>query len=77
MRRKPEVREEKVQVPECFDCLARITSKELAPLHSVRSGPHQNDCSTSPRVVAGFGEKCSYADRQVDEQLSKRSNKEW
>ena len=36
----------------CFDCPARITSKELAPIHSVKSGILQNACSTSPRVVA-------------------------
>ena len=35
-----------------FDGLARITSKELAPLHSVRSGTLQDACSTRPRVDA-------------------------
>ena len=39
MRREPEV-------PEA------ITSKELAPIHSVKSGILQNACSTSPRVGA-------------------------
>ena len=34
-----------------------------------------NVCSTSPRMDADFGEKCSYAHRQVDEQHSKRSKK--
>ena len=34
------------------DFRARITSKELAPIHSVKSGILQNACSTSPRVVA-------------------------
>ena len=29
--------------------------KELAPIHSVKSGILQNACSTSPRVVADFG----------------------
>ena len=52
MRRKPEVPEEEVPVVECLDCFARITSKELAPLHSVKSGILQNACSTRPRVVA-------------------------
>ena len=37
---------------ECFDCLARITSKELASTHSVKSGTLQNACSTRQRVVA-------------------------
>ena len=54
---------------------ARITSKELAPIHSVKNGILQNACSTRPRAVADLGEKCSYAHRQVDEQFSKRSKK--
>ena len=40
---------------ECLDGPARITSKELAPLHPVKNGIHQNSCSTSPRVVVGLG----------------------
>ena len=55
MHREPEVREANVQVEECFDCPARITSKELAPLHSVKSGILQNACSTSPRMDADLG----------------------
>ena len=50
IHREPEVLEAKVQVEECFDCFARITSKELAPIHSVKSGILQNACSTSPRI---------------------------
>ena len=73
--REPEVPEEKVQVVECFDGLARITSKELAITPFVKSGTLQTACSTRPRVVVGFGEKCSYAHRQVDEQPTKRSKK--
>ena len=38
MRREPEVPREEVPVVECLDCPARITSKELAPIHSVKSG---------------------------------------
>ena len=60
---------------ECLDGPARITSKELAPIHSVKSGTLQNACSTRPRGGCRFGEKCSYAHRQVDEQPSKRSKK--
>ena len=52
MRRKPEVPEERVPVVECLDGHARITSKELAPIHSVKSGTLQNACSTSPRMDA-------------------------
>ena len=51
MRREPEVPEEKVPMVECLDGPARITSKELAPIHSVKSGTLQNGCFTSPRVV--------------------------
>ena len=49
--------------------------KELAPIHSVKSGILQYACSTSPRVDADFGEKCSYAHRQVYEQPCKRYKK--
>ena len=52
MRREPEVPEARVPVGECLDGLARITTKELAPIHSVKSGILQNACSTRPRVVA-------------------------
>ena len=52
MHREPEVPEESVPVEECFDGLARITSKELAPIHSVKSGILQYACSTSRRMDA-------------------------
>ena len=52
MRREPEVPEEKVPVVECLDGPARITSKELEPIHSVKSGTLQNSCFTRPRMVA-------------------------
>ena len=39
MRREPEVPEERVPVVEGLDGLARITSKELAPIHSVKMAP--------------------------------------
>ena len=45
MRRKPEVPEGEVPVEECFDGHGRITSKELAPIHSVKNGILQNACS--------------------------------
>ena len=35
--------------------LARITSKELAPIHSVKNGILQKACSTSPRMDADLG----------------------
>ena len=39
-------------VEECFDCPARITSNELAPIHSVKNGILQNACSTSRKMDA-------------------------
>ena len=75
MRREPEVPGKQAPVVECLDGLARITSKELAPIDSVKSGTLQNACSTRPGVVADSWKKCTYAHRQVDEQLSKRSKK--
>ena len=53
--REYEVPEEKVPVVECLDGLARITSKELAITHFVKSGTLQNACSTRRRVVADLG----------------------
>ena len=55
MRRELEVPEERVPVVECLDGPARITSKEHAPLHSVKNGILQNACSARPRVVANLG----------------------
>ena len=52
MRRKPEDPEARVPVVECLDGPARITSKQLAPLHSVKSGILQYACSTSRRMDA-------------------------
>ena len=53
--REPEVPEEEVPVVECLDGHARITSKELAPIHSVKNGTLQNACSTRPKVAVGLG----------------------
>ena len=53
MRKKR--REPEVPVVECIDGLARITLKELASTHSVKSGTLQNACSTRQRVVANLG----------------------
>ena len=75
MHREPEVLEAEAQVEECLDCRARITSNELAPLHSVKSGTLQNDLFYKFENGCSFREKCSYAHRQVDEQPSKRSKK--
>ena len=53
--RGPEVPEGEAPAVECLDGLARITSKELAITHFVKSGTLQNACSTRPRVVVGLG----------------------
>ena len=55
MHRETDVPEERVPMEECFDGPARISSKELAPIHSVKGGTLQNACSTRPRVVADLG----------------------
>ena len=57
MRLEPEVPEDKVPVVECLDGLAMITSMELAPIHSVKSGTLQNACSTRPSAVADLGKR--------------------
>ena len=54
MPREPDVPEANVPVVECLDGLARITSKELAPIHFVKGGTLQNACSTRPRVVVSL-----------------------
>ena len=75
MRRLPEVPEEKVPVVECLDGPARITSKELTPIHSVKSGTLQNACSTRPRVVADLGKSARMHVARLMNNLVKRSKK--
>ena len=50
-RREPEVPQERVPVVECLDGPEKITSKELAPIHSAKNGTLQNACSTRLRAV--------------------------
>ena len=50
MHREPEVLEAEAQVEKWLDCRARITSKELAPIHSLINGILHNACSTSPKM---------------------------
>ena len=75
MHRKPEVLEEKVTVVECFDGLARIILKELAPIHSVKKWHLSRMLVLQVREWMQIWEKCSYAHRQVEEQPGKRSKK--
>ena len=76
LRREPEVPEERVPVVECLDGPARITSKELAPIHSVKSGTPPECLFYKSESGCRFGEKCSFAHRQVDEQPTKRYKKD-
>ena len=73
--REPEVLEAEAQVGECLDCRARITSKELAPLHSVKSGILQNACSVSPRVDADLGKSAPTHTAGLKNRLAKRYKK--
>ena len=73
--REPEVPEARVPVVECFDCPARITSKELAPLHSVKNGIFQNACSTSPRKNADLENSALMRIAKLTNSLAKRSKK--
>ena len=73
--REPEVPEERVPVVESLDGLARITSKELAITHFVKGGTLPECLFYKTKSGCRFGEKCSYAYRQVDEQPTKRSKK--
>ena len=60
---------------ECLDGHARITSKELAPIHSVKSGTLQNACSTRPRVVADLEKSALMRIARLMNSLAKRSKK--
>ena len=71
---RTEVPEARVPVVECLDGLARITSMELAPIHSVKMASSRM-LVLQVRECLQIWEKCSYAHRQVDEQPSKRSKK--
>ena len=55
MHGEPEVLEAEAQVGKWFDYRSRITSKELAPIPSVKNGILQNACSTSRRMDADLG----------------------
>ena len=74
--REPEVPEEEVPAVECLDGLARITSKELAITHFVKSGILQNACSTRPRVVVGLGKSAHTRIVRLMNSRLKRSKKE-
>ena len=53
--------------------LQGITLEELAITHFVKNGTLQNALYYKTKSGCRFGEKCSFAHRQVDEQPTKRS----
>ena len=73
MHREPEVLEAEAQVGKWLDCCAGITSKELAPLHSVKSGILQSACSTSPKMDAGLVKSALMRIARLMNSLAKRS----
>ena len=76
MRREPEVPEAKVPVEECFDCPARITSKEIAPIHSVKKW-HPPECLFyKTKSGCRFGEKSRMHIVRLMNNLAKKVSKE-
>ena len=76
MHREPEVPEGRVPVVECLDCRARITSKELAQLHSVKIGILWSACSTSQKKDADLGKSALTHTARLTNSFA-RSLKEW
>ena len=73
--REPEVPEAEVPVVERLDGLARITLEELA-INSFCEKGHPPECLFyKTKSGCRFGEKCSFAHRQVGGQPTKRSKK--
>ena len=75
MHREPKVLEAEVPVEECFDYPVRITSKELAPLHSVKSCILQYACSTSRRMDADLWKSALMCTARLKNSLAKRSKR--
>ena len=71
MHREPEVLDAEAQVGEWLDCLARITSKELAPIHSVKNGILRKTCSTSPRMDVDLGKSALICTARLKNSLAK------
>ena len=77
MHREPRVLEAEAQVEECLDCRSRITSKELAPIHSVNSGILQNACSTSQKMDADLVKSVLVRIARLMNSLAKGLKKWW
>ena len=75
MHREPEVPEAEAQVGKWLDCRARITSKELAPLHSVKNDILQNACSASPKMDAGLVKSALMHIARLTHSLAKGPNR--
>ena len=73
MHREPEVVELEAQVGKWLDGPARITSKELAPINSVKSGILQSACSASQKRVANLGKSALVHIARLKNSLVKRS----
>ena len=73
MRREPEVPEAEAQVGKRLDSFARITLKELAPLHSVKKGILRNACSTSQKKDADLKKSALMHTARLTNNLAKRS----
>ena len=54
---------------------ARITSKDFAPLHSVKNCILQNACSTRPKMDADLGKSALMCTTRLMNSLAKRSKK--
>ena len=75
MHREPEVLEAEAQVGKWLDCRARITSKELAQLHSVKNGILWSACSTNQKMYADLGKRALVRIATLMNGLAKRSQK--
>ena len=75
MHREPRVLEAEVQVGKWLDCRARVTSKELAPLHSVKNGILQSACSTRQKMDADLGKSALTHTARLTNSLAKGQKK--
>ena len=72
------VLEAEAQVGKWLDCRARITPKELAELHSVKSGTlRQNTCSTRQKMDANLGISALTYTARLTNSLAKSLKNEW
>ena len=75
MHREPEVLEVAAQVGKWLDCRARISSKELAQLHSVKNGILWSACCTSRKRDADLGISALTHTARLKNSPAKRSKK--